>query len=231
MNKIENLNQIKIFDNIAPKTKEKIIHKGNFQKILKGTLLIRAREPVTMVFFQLSGKSVVYNLTHSGKRKILFVMGPGELLNENVLNSSPVSTYCETIDQSTILAIPVVDFLKLMAEDFELTKSILETQEKKIWRLSHQLKNTTSCIYLERKLASKLWKLSRDFGIPKKDGTEIDINLTITFLADMLGVPRETTSRACSLLVENGLIRIQKKRITIVNQKKISAFFKTGKIE
>ena len=231
MNKIQKLEQIKLLDNIAPKTKEKLLQKGNFQKVPKGTLLIRPHESVTSVFFQLTGKSIIYNITHSGKRKILFIFGTGELLNEHVLNNCKSSTYCETIDESTVFSIPVVEFMKLMAEDFELTKSILESQEKKMWRLSHQLKNTTSCIYLERKLAAKLWKLSRDFGIEKEDGIEIDVNLTVTFLADMLGVPRETTSRACSALVENGLIKVNKKRITIIDSKKMSHFFRSGKIE
>lgn len=231
MEKIQKLNQIKIFDNIAPKTKEKLIQKGSIQNVPKDTFLIRPHGPITAVFFQLTGKSVIYNLTHSGKRKILFVLGPGELLNEHVLNNHNSSLYCETIDASTVLSVPVTDFIRLMSEDFELTKNILEEQEKKMWRLSHQLKNTTSCIYLERKLAAKLWKLSRDFGFETEEGIEIDINLTITFLADMLGVPRETTSRACSVLVENGLIKVNKKRITIINPVKISQFFKTGKIE
>ena len=231
MNKIQKLEQIKLLDNIAPKTKEKILQIGNFQKVSKGTLLIRPHEPVTSIFFQLTGKSIIYNITHSGKRKILFIFGTGELLNEHVLNNCSTSMYCETIDESIVLSIPVTEFIKLMSEDFELTKSILESQEKKMWRLSHQLKNTTSCIYLERKLAAKLWKLSRDFGIEKEDGIEIDVNLTVTFLADMLGVPRETTSRACSALVENGLIKVNKKRITIIDSKNMSHFFKTGKIE
>ena len=89
-----------------------------------------------------------------------------------------------------------------MEVDFKLTEKVLEAQERKMWRLSHQLKNTMSSVFLERKLASKLWKLSRDFGIDMKDGREIDINMTITFLADMLGVSRETTSRVCSTLVK-----------------------------
>ena len=231
MNRKKQISQLKIFENVSAKTKETLLQVGSIQEVPKGTFLIRAREAVSTIFFQLAGKSVIYNLTHSGKRKILFVLGPGELLNEHVLNNCPASMYCETIDQSTVLAIPVSEFIKLMAEDFEFAKSILEAQEKKMWRLSHQLKNTASCIYLERKLAAKLWKLSRDFGIRKEDGIEIDINMTITFLADMLGVPRETTSRACSVLMENGLIKIHKKRITITDPVKMSLFFKVGKIE
>jgi len=84
---------------------------------------------------------------------------------------------------------------------------------------------------LERKLASKLWKLSRDFGIDTEDGREIDINITVTFLADMLGVSRETTSRVCSTLIDQGLIKINKKRIRIVNSDKLKQFYKFGKIE
>lgn len=42
-----------------------------------------------------------------------------------------------------------------------------------------------------------------------KDPTQpvrIDVNLSITFLADFLGAPRETTSRICKSLVKKGLI-------------------------
>ena len=123
------------------------------------------------------------------------------------------------------------DFLQIMSDDFELTKNVLAAQERKIRRLSHQLKNTTSSIYLEKKLAAKLWKLSRDFGVQTEEGIEIDLNLSVTFLADMLGVPRETTSRACSVLADNGLIHMNRKRIMILDPKKITRFYRTGKTD
>ena len=225
------VNQLEIFKGIDPKTIEKLIKAGTVQDVSKGTLLIRAREPVSMVYFQLTGKSVIYNLTNDGKRKILFIFGSGALLNEHIFNNHTSSTYCETMEKSKVLAFPVQEFVRLMAEDFELTKNIMEAQERKIWRLSHQLKNTTSSIYLERKLAAKLWKLTRDFGVETDKGIEIDVNMTITFLADMLGVPRETTSRVCSTLTEAGLISMNRRRIIIPDPEKMSHFYKTGRIE
>lgn len=231
MNRKNQLSQIRLFENASPKTIEQLLHHGSMIEVPKGTFLIRAKEPAASVFFQLSGKSVVYNLTHSGKRKILFILGKGALLNEHVFNCRGTSMYCETIEKSKIFAVPTAEFVRLMESDFELTKSILTAQERKIWRLSHQLKNTMSSIYLERKLAAKLWKMARDFGVQTEDGIEIDINMTITFLADMLGVPRETASRVCSTLVEYGLIKVCKKRITITCPDKMSLFYKTGKVE
>ena len=229
MKKINQLKTLEIFQGIGQETVEKLARAGKISELDKGTILLRAKEPVASVYFQVSGKSIIYNLTHSGKRKILFIYGKGELLNENVFNKRTTSIYAETIDKSKIFIIPCIQFVEIMKEDFMLTKNIMEAQEKKIWRLSHQLKNTMSSIYLERKLAAKLWKLARDFGVQTEQGIEIDVNMSVTFLADMLGVPRETTSRACSVLIDNGLIKMNKKRIIIADSEKMSHFYKTGK--
>lgn len=222
------LNKIEILNNLSPETMERISGCGKIQEVPKGTILIRAREPVGSVYFQLSGKSIIYNLNHEGKRKILFILGKGKLLNEHILNDATSSVYCETLEKSRIFVVPSTDFMQIMSEDFALTKHVLAAQERKIRRLSHQLKNTTSSIYLEKKLAAKLWKLSRDFGLQTEEGIEIDLNLSVTFLADMLGVPRETTSRACSVLVDHGLIRMNRKRIVILDPAKITRFYRTG---
>ena len=117
---------------------------------------------------------------------------------------------------------------ELMQQDFGFTQVLFRYQERKIWRLEHQLKNTMGSIYLERKLASKLWKLGRDFGTDTSQGLRINISLSITFLADLLGAPRETTSRVCRKLAEAGLIRMEKKTIWLPDPQRIVLFYKTG---
>lgn len=229
MNKRKLLTQLPVFEGVTAETIDKLLLCGNITEVSKGTMLIRAREPVSSVFIQLTGKSVIYNLTHSGRRKILFIFGSGELLNEHISSNQTSSVYCEAFEKSKVFEIPAAELFRLMAADFALAKNMLAVQEKKIWRLSHQLKNSMSSIYLEKKLAAKLWKLARDFGIKTEDGLEIDMNLTITFLADMLGAPRETTSRTCTALVEQGLIKIRKKRITLPDPAAMAKFFKVGK--
>ena len=132
----------------------------------------------------------------------------------------------ETIEESVILSVPIKVFDEIMREDYTLVKNVMIAHERRINRLSRQLKNTASGISVEKKILSKLWKLSKDFGIQTKDGIEIDMNLSITFLADMLGVPRESASRACSSLVKEELIRINDKRITIQNPEKLAQMYK-----
>ncbi len=225
------LKALELFHGTAPEILEWLWNQGKTERFPKGCLVMRAREPLKSVYVQLFGKSIIYNLTHTGKRKIIFIFGPGNLLNEHVLDIHDSSVFCETIESSQIFSVPVSVFLECMEKDFRLTKSVMAAQEKKIWRMGHQLKNTMGSIYMERKLAAKLWKLSRDFGRETPDGIEIQINMTITFLADMLGAPRETTSRLCKTLTDLGLIQMEKKRITILNPDKMSRFYKTGQID
>ena len=153
------------------------------------------------------------------------------MLNEHVVHEHPASLYCETLEKSEVFSVPLSFVLSCMERDFTLTKAVLEIQESRIWRLGHQLKNTQGGIHMERKLAAKLWKLSRDFGVPSKDGLEIDIDMPVALLADLLETSRETTSRMCSFLAEKGLVKVRKKRITITDSGKMSAFYKTGKID
>lgn len=232
MNRGKNeLRQLELFQGILPDTLDRLWQAGKVERYKKGQIVMRAREDVSSVYIQLTGKSMIYNLTHNGGRKIIFIYGRGSLLNEHVLNEHAGSVFCETIEESRLFVVPVPDFMSCMEADFALVRAVITAQERKLWRLSHQLKNTMGNIYMERKLAAKLWKLSRDFGVQVPEGIEIDINLSITFLADMLGAPRETTSRLCKTLTDYGLIRMNRKRITITNPEKMSAFYKTGRIE
>lgn len=225
------LYEIESLKKVSPEIVREMWQKGSVIKHPKNTIFIRAREPVSYIYFVLSGKVIIYNLTRHGKRKIIFVYGKGVLVNENVMNQRYSSTFCETIEECTLFAIDAGTFLKLMEKDFSLTKVILEEQERKIWRLGHQLKNTMGSIYMERKLAAKLWKLARDFGKPTKDGIQIDIVMTITFLADLMGAPRETISRLCKTLTDYGLMKMEKRKITITDSDRMAFFYKEGKID
>lgn len=230
MEKIEKIRTLEIFKSIKEDTLEILSQKGRIVDVEKRTVIFRAKEPAAFICIQLKGKSIIYNLTQEGKRKILFVCGRGMLLNEHIYNEYITSMYCEMIEKSEFFMIPCKDFVELMQTDFQFAKNVMGAQERKIWRLSHQLKNTMSYIYLEKKLAAKLWKLARDFGIENEEGVEIDVNMTASFLADMLGVSRETISRTCATLIENELIKIHRKRVIVKDSERLAAFYKTGKI-
>lgn len=221
----KNTEQLWVISQCKADTRLQFTQMGKIVARPKGHLCFRAREENENIFFILEGKVSIYNLTKCGKKKILFILSKDSIANESFV-SNVNTTYCETMEPCRFYVIRREMLLSLMEQDFRLTKTLLQYQERKIWRLEHQLKNTVGSIYLERKLAAKLWKLARDFGVKTDKGILINIDLSITTLADLLGAPRENTSRVCKKLVDYGLIAIEKRKIYILDAEKIAHFYK-----
>ena len=127
---------------------------------------------------------------------------------------------------SLVMVLPADRFIQVMDKDGRLAREVMGAMALKIRRLYRQLKNTTNALSGEKRLAAKLFKLGKDYGVYSGDGTRIDMSLSITYLADMLGSKRETVSRQVKKLTELGLIRMEKNHITIPDMKKISEYFK-----
>lgn len=223
------LKSMEIFQTIKDDTIYNIAQISKVIEYSKNDIVFSAKEKSNFVYFLLKGKAIIYNMTHNGNRKIIFILGKGNLLSFNIINDNPTSIFCETIEQSKILCIKKSEFLKLMEIDFSLTETIINEYEKYMCRMSHQLKNTIGNIYIQRKIAAKLWKLARDFGIETKEGKLIDIDITITFMADLIGAPRESVSRACKKLSDMNLVRFENKRFTVLDIEKLAKYYKNLK--
>lgn len=223
MQDCERIEQLWLLKDLRDETRSQFLQLGRIAVYPKGHLCLRGQEENSDIFFILDGKVQIYTLTKCGKKKILFVLGRDNIANDSILYPSKV-IFCETMEQCRFYLIRRELLLSLMEKDFPLTKALLEYQERKVFRLEHQLQNTVGSIYLERRLASKLWKLARDYGRPTDKGTLIDMDLSVTFLADLLGAPRETTSRVCKKLADQGLIFMEKKRIYIPDMERMAVF-------
>ena len=53
------------------------------------------------------------------------------------------------------------------------------------------------------------------------------MDLSVTYLADMLGSRRETVSRQLKHLTEQGLVRVQRGKFIIPDRDALSVFFKS----
>ena len=113
-----------------------------------------------------------------------------------------------------------------MESDFQLTKAVIESLSNKVRRMYRQLKNTPSSIKIEKKLVAKIYKLGKDYGISCNNGTMIDMKISITYLADLLGSQRETVSRSIKILQDKKLFYYKDKKIFIPDLQELSDYFK-----
>ncbi len=215
-----------IFKTASAPSLTEIIGFSSLLKIEKGQHLFLDKEEVKSIYILIKGRASLYKLNSLGEKKVIFVYGEGNMLNEVMFQDLPASINCEMLEDSIVLVMPVSRLWHVMENDSGLTKAVLDSMALKIRRLYRQLKNTTNDLNGEKRLAAKLYKLSKDYGIKQEDGICIDLNLTITFLAEMLGSKRETVSRQAKKLVDMQLLIIQKNKFIIPDQQKLNEFFK-----
>ena len=104
----------KFFERVTPTTLDALWEAGKVGEYPKGHILIRAKEDIDRLWVQLFGKSMLYNLTHTGRRKIIFILGGGAMLNEHVVHEHPASLYCETLEKSEVFSVPLSFVLSCM---------------------------------------------------------------------------------------------------------------------
>lgn len=220
------MNNIEVFKDIKESSKIEL------KKILKERqlsikeILFNERDIVDKVYFLKSGKISIFKMNENGERKIIFILRSGEMINEISFDNTKSTTIgCEAFDKAIILECMVKDFIKVMEEDFTLTKNILISTQNRNRRLYRQLKNSIS-IRIDKKLAAKLYRIGKEFGVCKGEWTLLNVNLTITYIADMLGCKRESLSRAMKILQDEKLVKIEGKKVYI-KKDELSSYFKS----
>lgn len=216
---------LNLFSDIHNTTRELLELKAFKLSLKKGQQLFGEREEVENIYIVLRGKVTLYRNSEHGQKRVIFILNPGEIINEVIFDRRTASVNCEAFEDSEVLYFSRNELLEIMSRDFDFTKKIIESMAKKIRRTYRQIKNTVP-IKMDKRLAAKLWKLSKDYGVETESGTLIGINLTITYLADMLGSSRETISRCMGKFEKEGLIISEGKKIIIPDRDKLSIYFR-----
>ncbi len=222
----ETFEKVKVFKNIRPSSLDEIASIASIKEIKKGDHLFHDKELVTSLYIIVDGMVSLYKMNSIGEKKVIFVYREGYMLNEVMLQDLPASINCEALENSRVLVLPREAFWRVMERDPALNRAVIESMALKIRRMYRQLKNTTNALNGEKRLAAKLLKLSWDYGIEEAQGVRIDMDLTITYLAEMLGSKRETVSRQVKKLTEMGLVIVKRNKFIIPDQHKLNNYFK-----
>lgn len=217
---------IEMLQNINARTLLLLSTYGTVKTFPRGAYVYRDRETVHTIFFVSSGFVSLYKIDSLGEKKVIFVYGKNTMINEDIFQNSTASINCEVQEKAVLLCFPKHLFLKAVEQDFELSKAVMNSMSIKIRRLYRQLKNTSHSLHVDKRIAAKLWKLAKDYGIPDEKGVRITIDMSITYLAEMLASKRETVSRQIKILAEKGVVIVQKNRFIIPDLDGLSKYFK-----
>ncbi len=211
------IRKIEAFEMLSEDTIERISKIADDVDLKKGETLFWEKDQIDAVYAIVEGKAAMLRYSGAGQKRIFFILNEGALINEVAFDNLPVSVVCEAFETAKLLRFPKIEFLEIMREDFDLTYNIMCSMGKKQRRLYRQLKNTVP-IKVDKKLAAKLWKLSKDYGVVEDEWIRIDLKMSVTNLSYLMGSSRETISRALKLLLDLCIVKWDKKQLLVKEQ-------------
>lgn len=185
----------------------------------RGQFLWYQGDPGDRLLVIASGLVKVLVIAESGDEVVLVTLGPHQTLGElAMLDQAPRSASVVAIEPTTVLMLPRSTVLALMSRYPAVLEAVLHALGQLVRRLTEQ---TSDLVVLDLggRLAKLLLRLAAaPHGTDRANpDTVIDLGLSQSDLAAMVGATRQAVNKALQLLVARGLISVDGQVIRLLD--------------
>jgi CRP-like cAMP-binding protein len=209
------LRQVSLFQALDDQQIDQISLLLKERRYRKGDTVFHQGDPGGCLYLVTSGRVRIFLNSADGREATVRFYGPNSTFGEfSVLDGEPRSASAAAVEDVTTLVLYRDEFMALLRQHFELV-------ERMFAMLTERLRYTTS--YSEQlaflsvpgRVASVLLQLASVEADPL---TPADLNLTQDDLAKFANTTREWVNRSLKDFAEAGLIRVERKAVTILDR-------------
>lgn len=179
----------------------------------RGETILLEGEPAGPFYLVVRGRVRVYKSSADGRELVLVVAGPNSALNEvPALDGGTNPASVESLTRAELLAVPPGDFRRVVREHQAATMAVLASFAARLRQLTGMAEDLALRSVTER-LAKLLLQQAELVG-----------EMTQGEMAAAIGTVREVAARSLRALADEGLIRVERHRILIVDRQRLSRF-------
>ena len=165
-----------------------------------------------------SGSVKVYKISADGKEQVLHFVGPGENYAEaSMFGEGVYPAFSEALKDSTLLLIPKSNFMRLLADNPELSLRMLASLATWLKRMTLLVEEVT-LKDVNTRLAGFLLNMLETKGIKTDKGIKVDLEMDKKTLAARLGTISETLSRSLRKFKESDIIEVKGRSFVILDR-------------
>ena len=182
----------------------------------RGTMIFHKDQTGDALYVIESGRVRIFLPTESGTELTVEVSGPGDVFGElALLDGRPRSASAEALEDTTTFTLTREEFKAHLAATPQLAVALIELLST---RLRHVTEYAESLAHLDvhARLARTLLEMADRYGV-KRNGIEIDLDLTQADLAAMVGATRERVNRALAAFRAQGLLELRGRKIALLD--------------
>ncbi len=213
-----------LFPDLPPQVREKLRPLVHVRRFNAGEVIFLQDEPTQAIYIVGQGRVKIARITPDGKESILCIRKAGEYFCPvPLLDGKGQLGTASAITPVTILCIERHAFLQLCQEHPELLSVVQADCLGEVRYLLHRLEATTHRTLRERVVIALLDALHPQ-EIENNHGVLL---LTHQELACLSGVSRENTSRVLKELEREGLLKLQRGKIHILDIARLRSMLET----
>jgi CRP/FNR family cyclic AMP-dependent transcriptional regulator len=188
------------------------------RRFRRGEVIFHLGDPGDALFVVMSGAVKITLPSETGDEAILATLRPGDFFGElALLDGAPRSASAAALEPTETLVLPRDRFRELIATEPAIRDALLHALAKELRRLTLHVEEL-HFLDIAGRLAARLARLSDEQGRPQPDGSiRLDAPITQSDLASMVGCTRQSVNKLLGLFVDDGLIRLERDAIIIVN--------------
>lgn len=216
------LSEFSLFRELNEEEMDKIVDISITREWKKGSHVFLQGDPLESVFFAYSGRIKVYKSDVNGREQIVAMLKRGEMFpHVGFFRKGEYPAFAEVLEAATLIAIPIIQFEKILIENPELCIKVFRVLGEKIVdlqnRLEEQILNNTY-----EQIVKLLIRLARKNGKELEDGNIwLKAEFTNRDLANMIGTTRETVSRTLTKMKRDELIEVDDEGNMIIDPEKL----------
>lgn len=221
MGDLDIIKKMPIFSGLKPEELAEVKNIYLTGKYKKGKIIFFEGEPGEAVYFVKSGKIKIYKSDAEGREYILHIFGPGDIFAETVLlEGGPYPASAEAVEDSVVGMIKNQDLEELLKKNTGIAFKIMKILSYRLRESQDKIKNLVFRDTYDR-TACALHKMSLDHGRKTSQGIEVELPITRTELASIVGTSRETVTRMLSEMRRKGIIDMNRHKITVLNEREL----------
>lgn len=219
------ISTIPLFNGLPDDQLEAIKNIAIEKQINKGEIVVSEGDEGRGFFVIAEGRVKVFKVSAEGKEQILHIFGPGQPFGEvPVFAGQRFPANAQAIEKARVLFLPRAAMVDLITANPSLALNMLAEMSRKLRLFALQIENL-SLKEMPARLASYLIHLADEQGQEEV----LTLKISKGQLASILGTIPETLSRIFAKLSGNELIRVEGKKITLLDRNGLEDLAEYGK--
>ena len=191
-------------------------------RIKKGNSIFNEGDPGDKLYLVIEGKIKLSSKSPDGRETVQAVLGPGDMFGElSLFDPGPRASSAIAVTDATCAGLSHDALQPWLKQRPEVAESLLRSLANRLRRTNEALGDLVFSDVPGR-VAKALCGLGERFGKNRDDGLLVSHDLTQEELAQLVGASRETVNKALADFSSRGWIKIEPRRVIIVDPEKLA---------